>query len=91
MAPVSLECPRQSCTLGDDGARYKTPELESTLAMQMLTLHNDEHKQPEQVREVNHQNRKAEKVSRPKIKWEVVRIISCSSSVCLNHTRGPVS
>ena len=25
----SLECPSPSCTLGDNGSRYKTPELEA--------------------------------------------------------------
>ena len=37
----SLECPTPDCTLGTDGARYKTPELEAALAMQMLVMHKD--------------------------------------------------
>ena len=68
MAPISLECPSQSCTLGDNGARYKTPELESGLAVQMLLMHNDNHKQPTRVGEFTIQNRKVETVSRPRIK-----------------------
>ena len=68
MVPISLQCPSQNCTLGDHGARYKTPELESGLAVQMLLMHNDNHKQPARVGETNSQNRKAEKVSRPTIK-----------------------
>ena len=56
---------------GEDGARYKTPELESGLAMQILVMHReDNHQQPRlaQVVESNSQNRKAEKVNRPTIK-----------------------
>ena len=47
----SLECPSPDCTLGTDGARYKTPELDAALAMQLLTMHDERnHKQPVQVK-----------------------------------------
>ena len=39
MAPVGLECPNAECTLGASSAKYKTPELEGTIAMEMLKLH----------------------------------------------------
>ena len=65
----SLECPSPDCTLGTDGARYKTPELEAALAMQMLVMHKDlNHTQPVQTVEAGNQKRRAEKVSRPTIK-----------------------
>ena len=57
--------------MGDSGGRWKTPELESSLAMQMLAMHmeyNHQKPQPAQVVESSGQNRKAEKVSRPTIK-----------------------
>ena len=38
-APVVLDCPKPGCNLGEDGAKYKTPELEATIAMEMLKLH----------------------------------------------------
>ena len=37
----SLECPSPDCTLGTIGARYKTTELESGLAMRMLVMHKE--------------------------------------------------
>ena len=67
----SLECTSAECTLGENGARYRTPELEISLAMQMLVMHReDNHRQPRpaQVVETNSQKSKAEKVSRPTIK-----------------------
>ena len=57
--------------MGDSGGRWKSPELESSLAMQMLVMHmeyNHQKPQPAQVVESSGQNRKAEKVSRPTIK-----------------------
>ena len=39
MAPIALECPNAGCTLGKDGDKYKTPELEAELAVKMLDLH----------------------------------------------------
>ena len=75
MAPggqtCSLECTSRDCTLGDNGTRYKTPELESGLAMQMLVMHReDNHQQPRPVQsmETAGKKNKAEKVSRPTIK-----------------------
>ena len=64
----SLECTSRDCTLGDNGGRWKTPELESSLAMQMLVMHReDNHQQPlsVQVAENAGKKNKAEKVSRP--------------------------
>ena len=50
MATCSLECPSPNCTLGEDGARFKTPELDAALAMQLLMLHDERnHKQPVQM------------------------------------------
>ena len=64
----SLGCTSRDCTLGDNGALYKTPELKIALAMQMLVMHREEnhHQQqrPVQVVESNSQNRNAEIVSR---------------------------
>ena len=65
----SLECPSPDCALGTNGARYKTPELEAGLAMQMLVMHKDlSHSQPVQTVEAGNQKRRAEKVNRPTIK-----------------------
>ena len=67
----SLECTDPNCTLGDNGAKYKTPEFPLEFAMQMLVMHNtNNHQQPRpaQVVESQSQNRKAEKVNRPTIK-----------------------
>ena len=67
----SLECTSRDCTLGDNGTRYRTPELESGLAMQMLVMHReDNHQQPRPVQSVEAASKKnkAEKVSRPTIK-----------------------
>ena len=67
---LSLECTSPNCTLGDNGARYRTPELEGSLAMQLLLMHNENnHKQqPVQTMEAGSQKRRAEKVCRPTIK-----------------------
>ena len=65
----SLECPSPNCTLGDNGARYKTPELEGGIAMQMLVMHKElNHNQPVQMVEAGTLKHKAEKVCRPVIK-----------------------
>ena len=65
----SLECTSPSCRLGDNGARYKTPELEGALAMQLLIMHNEKnHRQPVQTGKASTQNRRVKKVSRPTIK-----------------------
>ena len=65
----SLECPSPNCTLGVNGARYKTPELEGGIAMQMLVMHKElNHNQPVQMVEAGTLKHKAEKVSRPVIK-----------------------
>ena len=64
-----LECTSPNCTLGDDGARYKTPDLEGSLAMQLLLMHNENnHKQTVQTVEASTQKQRAEKVCRPTIK-----------------------
>ena len=60
MATCSLECPSPNCTLGEDGARFKTPELDAALAMQLLMLHDERnHKQPVQMVEAGNQKRSA--------------------------------
>ena len=65
----SLECTSPECTLGEGGARYRTPELEMEVAMQLLVMHReDNHKQPQPAQVTNTQKHKAEKVSRPIIK-----------------------
>ena len=69
----SLECTSRDCTLGDNGGRWKTPELEGSLAMQMLVMHReDNHQQPLPVQgqgvEIAGKKNKAEKVSRSTIK-----------------------
>ena len=45
MALVALECPVAGCDLGVNGAKYKTPELEAELTMEMLRLHGQSHLQ----------------------------------------------
>ena len=45
MAPMAVECPIVGCDLGENGARYKTPELEAGIAMEMLKLHGQIHQQ----------------------------------------------
>ena len=67
----SLECPSPDCALGTNGARYKTPELDAALAMQILMMHderNHKQQQPVQAVESGNQRRRAEKVNRPTIK-----------------------
>ena len=49
MAPVMLECPNAECNLVDRGAKYKTPELEAGLAMEMLKLHVQQNHEQSQV------------------------------------------
>ena len=67
----SLECTSAECTLGENGARYRTPEYPLEYAMQMLMMHtetNHKHPQPAQVVNATTQKHKAEKVSRPVVK-----------------------
>ena len=45
MAPVALECPVAGCDLGEEGAKFTTPELEAEIAMRMLELHGQSHRQ----------------------------------------------
>ena len=70
MAPTTLECTHADCALGDEGAKYKTPELELEYAMQMLLMHRqDNHQQGAPVvAGAGVRKSKAEKVSRPTIK-----------------------
>ena len=45
MAPVALECPVAGCDLGEEGAKFTTPELEEAeIAMRMLELHGQSHR-----------------------------------------------
>ena len=44
MAPVALECPVAGCDLGEEGAKFTTPELEAEIAMRMLELHGQSHR-----------------------------------------------
>ena len=70
MAPTTLECTHPDCTLGNDGAKYKTPEMEMEFAMQLLVMHRqDNHRQGAQVMAgAGVKKTKAEKVNRPTIK-----------------------
>ena len=43
--PASSQTCSLECTLGDNGARYKTPELEGGLVMQMLVMHREDNHQ----------------------------------------------
>ena len=72
----SLECESPDCSLGNNGARWKSPELEAGLAMQLLMLHTEKnHKEhPVQTVEAGSQKRRAEKVSRPTIKMGSVPV-----------------
>ena len=50
--PVELECPVVGCTLGENGERYKTPPVPGTgitEALQLLTMHNQNHAQAQGV------------------------------------------
>ena len=67
----SLECTSAQCALGENGAKWRTPEYPLEFAMQMLTMHTEtNHKHPQQSQVVNTtiQKHKAEKVNRPTIK-----------------------
>ena len=64
----SLECTNPTCTLGDNGAKYKTPEYPLEYAMQLLVMHNENHKQPVTTGEASTKKCRAEKVCRPTIK-----------------------
>ena len=48
MAPVVLDCTAAECKLGDEGGRYRTPELEVEYAMRMLELHVKNHEPVQQ-------------------------------------------
>ena len=43
--PIELECPVVGCDLGEAGGKYKTPPLPSGEAIQLLTIHNQNHAQ----------------------------------------------
>ena len=45
MAAIELECPVVGCDLGEAGGKYKTPPLPSEQALQLLTMHNQNHVQ----------------------------------------------
>ena len=45
MPPIELECPVVGCALGEEGGKYKTPPLPSGQALQLLTIHNQNHAQ----------------------------------------------
>ena len=67
----SLECTSAQCTLGEDGAKWRTPKYPLEFAMKMLEMHTEtNHKHPQQAQVVNAttQKHKAEKVSRPVVK-----------------------
>ena len=50
MAPIALECTHPDCNVGNDGAKYKTPEKEMEFAMQLLVMHQaNNHRQGAQV------------------------------------------
>ena len=71
--PIELECPVVGCDLGEAGGKYKTPPLPSGEAIQLLTIHNQNHAQS-QGAAVGHGTggalvgSKAEKVPRPVLK-----------------------
>ena len=44
ITPVALECPVAGCDLGEEGAKFTTPELEAEIAMRMLELHGQSHR-----------------------------------------------
>ena len=66
----SLECENPDCSLGKNGARWKSPEMEAGLAMQLSMVHieNNHKQQPVPTVEAGSQKRRAEKASRPTIK-----------------------
>ena len=45
MAQVALQCTIIGCDVGENGAKYKTPELEAGIAMELLKLHGQNHLQ----------------------------------------------
>ena len=90
----SLECTSLGCTLGDNGARYRTPEYPLEFTMQMLMMHTEtNHKQPQpaQVVNANTQKHKAEKVSRPVVKMGSSEDDFIFLSACLSPIRGLAS
>ena len=69
MAPTTLECTPPGCTLGNDGAKYKTPEMEMEFAMQLLVMHQaNNHQQGAVMAGAGVKKTNAEKVNRPTIK-----------------------
>ena len=64
----SLECENPDCSLGKNGARWKSPEMEASLAMQLLVVHIENNHKQQPVQVVETKKSKAEKVSRPTIK-----------------------
>ena len=79
--PIELECHVVGCELGEAGGKYKTPPLPSEQALQLLTMHNQNHVQAQgaavgQGGAVGQQHStagaavgcKAEKVPRPVLK-----------------------
>ena len=70
--PIELECPVVGCELGEAGGKYKTPPLPSGQALQLLTMHNQNHTQAQGVAVGKGTGGatgcKAEKVPRPVLK-----------------------
>ena len=69
MAPIEMECPNYKCDLGDSGGRYKTPAMETEMALQLLTLHNQHHNQNAAVNQ-SPTSKKPPKYPRPEIGLE---------------------
>ena len=69
---IELECPVVGCELGEAGGKYKTPPLPSGQALQLLTMHNQNHTQAQGVAVGQGTGGatgcKAEKVPRPVLK-----------------------
>ena len=69
---VQLECPIGGCTLGDNGSKYKTPNLAPEMAMRMLEIHAKSHDQGHEGGQRHHEpgdgcHTKPEKTRRPSL------------------------
>ena len=67
MAQVVLECPRHDCTCGDDGGKYKTPEMGTKYALQILEMHVQANHVVQVPVGNGQQQVRPEKVQRPKL------------------------
>ena len=67
IAQVVMECPKPDCNCGDDGAKYKTPEMETKNALKILEMHVQANHVVQVPVGNGQQQVRPEKVQRPKL------------------------